>query len=165
MGIADSLHKPRDEPIIYAAPGTDKCEFGPMGEDCTVDGGYCFPAAAVVTVLRDGAPSNVTISQLALGDMVMVRYWSLPKLQHSSALSSACMKRCADSQDNLAKLRWMRALTQNLARNHTITLAATQSAPQPLASMVAGAINSCSWVNWLFHPHRLAMQIVYACLH
>ena len=32
----------------------------------------CFPAGSVVTVLRDGAPSNVTISSVAVGDMVMV---------------------------------------------------------------------------------------------
>ncbi len=34
----------------------------------------CFPASAMVTVLRDGAPSSTAISQLALGDRVMVRF-------------------------------------------------------------------------------------------
>ncbi len=56
-----------------SATGTDPCEFGPGGTACTV-GGYCFPAASEVTVLRNGAPSNATISELGLGDMVMVRH-------------------------------------------------------------------------------------------
>ena len=35
--------------------------------------GNCFPASAVVTVLVDGAPTTANISQLVVGDMVMVR--------------------------------------------------------------------------------------------
>ena len=35
--------------------------------------GNCFPASATVTVLIDGAPSTTAISQLHVGDMVMVR--------------------------------------------------------------------------------------------
>ena len=37
----------------------------------------CFPAAATVTVLKDGKPSQAAISQLSVGDMVMVCTFSI----------------------------------------------------------------------------------------
>ena len=86
---ARKFHRPCSEPTLCAVSGTDPCEFGPGGAACTV-GGYCFPAASEVTVLRNGAPSNATISELALGDMVMVRHLRWPNpVELLNTLSSA----------------------------------------------------------------------------
>ena len=90
--------------------------------------GYCFPASAVVTVLEGGTPIRANISQVEVGDMVMVRLISV----HITMSLIAAKPYAAGSEPE-----------------HQLSL----PAPWTMSVILLGAIDSCTWPHHaLDHP-------------